>query len=90
MGSAPAYSVRRSGVKTEYITREQVVAKLLESQGGATQTEMAERIGVSLGFYHDTLKGRRAPGEKVLAFLSTEKDELCEAVVYHYVTRRKK
>jgi len=78
--------LQRSEVRREdrVITREQVVAKLLESQGGATQRD-GRRIGAVSVFTNDTLKGRRAPGEKVLAFLSTEKDELCELLCINYV-----
>lgn len=59
--------------------------RVIKSQPGRplTQKELASKIGVSLPFLNDILRGNREPSGKVLTFLGLEK-----VVIYRYLKKR--
>ena len=56
----------------EYVTESQVLELLRQRQGGLSQKEYANKIGISPQFLNDILLGRRGIHDDVLAFLGLE------------------
>lgn len=79
-------------MKSEYLTRDQVLEKLEAERGGDTLAVFSKRIDISETFLCNVLNGKRRPSDKVLEFLSRNdrRNVLSEVEAYQFVLRKGK
>lgn len=55
------------------MTRNELIAMLLEMKGDGKQIDLAAKLGVTPQYLGDVLAGKREPGEKILKTLRLER-----------------